>query len=255
MGYIYKVTNKANNKVYIGQTIQPIEKRFLQHLNSAKHNKGNCLMRGYAFHNALNKYGKESFILECLGEYPVEELDAMEIKEIQRHNSLAPNGYNITVGGGGVRGIKFTKESRERCSKHMRRRWDNMSEEDRKAWSEKYRKLFSGVPKSSEHRQKLSEWAKTRTGEKNSFYGKKHTEEVKEHLRKINLGNTFKQGIKVMCEKEGFKKVFDSYSDASYWLIENGFTKSKNRTSVTTTIKESVFTGKKRYGFVWSKIE
>lgn len=137
----------------------------------------------------------------------------------------------------------------------MRRRWDNMSEEDRKAWSEKYRKLFSGVPKSSEHRQKLSEWAKTRTGEKNPFYGKKHTEEVKEHLRKINLGNTFKQGIKVMCEKEGFKKVFDSYSDASYWLIENGFTKSKNRTSVTTTIKESVFTGKKRYGFVWSKIE
>ena len=28
---IYKITNRLNGKVYIGQTIQPIEKRFMQH--------------------------------------------------------------------------------------------------------------------------------------------------------------------------------------------------------------------------------
>ena len=28
MGHIYKITNTLNNKVYIGQTIKPVEKRF-----------------------------------------------------------------------------------------------------------------------------------------------------------------------------------------------------------------------------------
>ncbi|MBR1647770.1 MAG: GIY-YIG nuclease family protein [Selenomonadaceae bacterium] len=30
---IYKITNRLNNKPYVGQTRQPIEKRFMQHLN------------------------------------------------------------------------------------------------------------------------------------------------------------------------------------------------------------------------------
>ena len=30
-GYIYKITNKINNKVYIGQTIQKPMERFYQH--------------------------------------------------------------------------------------------------------------------------------------------------------------------------------------------------------------------------------
>ena len=28
MGYIYKITNTLNNKVYIGQTVKTVEKRF-----------------------------------------------------------------------------------------------------------------------------------------------------------------------------------------------------------------------------------
>lgn len=28
MGHIYKITNQINQKVYIGQTIKPVEKRF-----------------------------------------------------------------------------------------------------------------------------------------------------------------------------------------------------------------------------------
>lgn len=35
MGYIYKITNQINNKVYIGQTSRTIEKRWKDHQKSA----------------------------------------------------------------------------------------------------------------------------------------------------------------------------------------------------------------------------
>ena len=38
---IYKISNNVNNKVYIGQTIRPINKRFNRHINDAVNNKLN----------------------------------------------------------------------------------------------------------------------------------------------------------------------------------------------------------------------
>lgn len=35
-GYIYKITNDINDKVYIGKTLLNIEKRFLQHKNDSR---------------------------------------------------------------------------------------------------------------------------------------------------------------------------------------------------------------------------
>ena len=35
MGFIYKITNKLNNKIYIGQTIKTVNKRFQQHKNNS----------------------------------------------------------------------------------------------------------------------------------------------------------------------------------------------------------------------------
>ena len=36
--YIYKITNKINNKIYIGQTIRPVEDRWKRHINDALNN-------------------------------------------------------------------------------------------------------------------------------------------------------------------------------------------------------------------------
>ena len=36
--YIYKITNKINNKMYIGQTIRPVEDRWKRHINDALNN-------------------------------------------------------------------------------------------------------------------------------------------------------------------------------------------------------------------------
>ena len=36
MGFIYKVTNNINQKVYIGQSVFSIEKRFKEHIRDSK---------------------------------------------------------------------------------------------------------------------------------------------------------------------------------------------------------------------------
>ena len=35
MGYIYKITNTLNGKIYIGQTVKSLQKRFTQHKNNS----------------------------------------------------------------------------------------------------------------------------------------------------------------------------------------------------------------------------
>ena len=56
---VYKITNKINGKVYIGQTIRPIEQRYKRHINDAMNNVLNT-----HFARAIRKYGQEIFICE-----------------------------------------------------------------------------------------------------------------------------------------------------------------------------------------------
>ena len=56
MGYIYKITNTVNNKVYIGQTKQDPNKRWRGHKNAIKNGIGCPLLQ-----KAFNKYGADKF--------------------------------------------------------------------------------------------------------------------------------------------------------------------------------------------------
>ena len=89
---IYKITNKINGKVYIGQTTGSIETRWKAHC------KGNS--RCSAILLAIRKYGKENFKIEEIGgANNLSELNYQEWLLIHKNNSLAPNGYNLREGG------------------------------------------------------------------------------------------------------------------------------------------------------------
>ena len=90
-GYIYKITNKVNGKSYIGQTRNSVEFRWRQHYK-AHDNK--------YFHRAIDKYGKENFIVETLEECDIADLDSREIYYIDKYDTFN-NGYNMTKGGSG----------------------------------------------------------------------------------------------------------------------------------------------------------
>ena len=93
MGYIYKIKNDINNKVYIGKTEFDLEKRFKEHIKDSQR-----YYEGRPLYKAMHKYGIEHFKIELL-----EECDNLEERErywIQFYNSYH-YGYNATLGGDG----------------------------------------------------------------------------------------------------------------------------------------------------------
>lgn len=94
MGYIYKITNNINGKVYIGQTIKTVEKRFRQHIN----NSNKPYFSQIILYKAMNKYGIENFSVEKIEEIDNSLLDEREKYWIAYYNSYL-DGYNSTLGG------------------------------------------------------------------------------------------------------------------------------------------------------------
>lgn len=91
---IYKITNKVNGKVYIGQS-KNLENRKLEHFYNMK-------QRNQALYTAMRKYGIENFEFTVLQECDVELLDCLEVYYIGLYNSYLGGGYNMTTGGQGV---------------------------------------------------------------------------------------------------------------------------------------------------------
>ena len=93
-GVVYKITNKVNSTVYVGQTKRTIKERFIEHAKAETH-------LGYA----IRKYGRKKFTIEVIEECETaEQLNEREIFWIAKLNTKAPNGYNYTEGGEGLKG-------------------------------------------------------------------------------------------------------------------------------------------------------
>lgn len=107
-GYIYKITNTINDKIYIGKTIN-LEKRWYQH-RRMKENK--------VLYKAFDKYGIENFTFEEVVNIKSEDketlnfiLDILETFYIKKFDSYN-KGYNCTLGGEGTVGRVVSEENR-----------------------------------------------------------------------------------------------------------------------------------------------
>lgn len=92
---IYKITNKINNKVYIGQS-KDIEKRWKEH-------KFGCFNKNISDYDskknrAFRKYGIDNFCFEVIELLDELLLDEREKYWIQYYDSVN-NGYNTSYGG------------------------------------------------------------------------------------------------------------------------------------------------------------
>lgn len=105
LGKIYKITNKINGKIYIGQTTKTLEERF------QKHCWGTTIKDKYhlnmAIKKAIKKYGKENFTIELIEEVELDKLDEREVYWISFYNSYY-KGYNCTLGGQNGATIKYS---------------------------------------------------------------------------------------------------------------------------------------------------
>lgn len=120
---IYLITNIINKKVYIGTTKKKYgnipygyKKRFKKHIDNALSKTRNTECP--KLYNAINKYGKESFIIELLEECLLENRAILEKQYIAKYNSTDDKyGYNISLGGDG-RSVALVDENiRNKISK------------------------------------------------------------------------------------------------------------------------------------------
>lgn len=149
-GYIYKITNKINGRIYIGQTTNSFKRRYAGNLPERTGNK--------ELRADIEKYGIEHFdiIEEYEIAYSAEELDALEAKYILEFDTVNPeHGYNRREGG--LHG-KYTDRAKEELSI-----------------------AHKGYVMPETQKQKISEALK---GEKSYLYGKGKTTEVKEKISK-----------------------------------------------------------------------
>ena len=179
-GIIYCAISPSNKKYY-GYSIN-FEQRKRWHYRDAIIKNG----INY-FHKALRKYGFENFIWNIIEEHEREtkiELHGIlcerEIYWILKDKTYLPEfGYNMTKGGDGVLGYKFTKEQYKKVCKFNKQLTDKQK----------------NIPRTKETKDKMSLAKKGKTykeiyGEKaeemkDKRRNQKHTEEEEKENRKL----------------------------------------------------------------------
>ena len=188
-GVIYKLTNRLNDKVYIGQTIN-LKRRLAHHLYASKsieHANGK-----YPISLAIAKFGFEAFDCTILWKSKIsedkeaikKELDEKERYFIKEYDSVN-KGYNQTYGGGGLLGYTLPPESLEKV------RQGNLGKKLPEWLKEENIKRFAEFRKDPKFLAMLS---KRMTGVNNPMYGK-HLKGKDSHMYGKHLSKETKKKI------------------------------------------------------------
>ena len=150
--YIYLVTNLLNGKMYVGQTIESVERRWQGHLSHARMGHRNRL------YQAIRKYGPEAFIVEqllkCQDVNQLNEMEKAWIILLGTYDYKA--GYNMTFGGDGHQG-PHTEETKRKIGEAHKGQSCPQSTKDA------VRKAHRGKPKPLAQRQKMAaSWTDSR---------------------------------------------------------------------------------------------
>ena len=202
VGYIYKIRNKINQKVYIGQTINSVNRRISCHFKPYSSKSMNIS-------KAVQKYGRINFGWEILAEITattkVELLDYLnraEIFYIAAYKSTDKNfGYNISKGGNNS---EVSDETRLKISESKRGAKNpnygkKLSEETKNKIQ--LTKKINGTGKHTEA-TKLKASIRMR-GELNPNYGKRYTDEERREasIRLIGRSHTIKSKVLMSIRK------------------------------------------------------
>jgi len=93
-GTIYMIENLVNGKVYVGQTVNSVKRRWQAHRSMLKRNNHD----NFYLQNAWNKYGEDSFVFKVICESDINSLDDIEINLIDKFRKLN-KCYNLESGG------------------------------------------------------------------------------------------------------------------------------------------------------------
>lgn len=177
MGFIYIITNKITQKIYIGKNtyckdLKSLIDRYRSELKYSKTNTNRYIIR------SMRHYGMDNFQFDIVEDGIMDgDINDRERYYIQLLKSNdVHNGYNLTVGGDGVNGLKWRQESRD---------------------------LMSRIKKG------------LNAGEKNYFFGKTHT--VESRVKIIESNKRRKGGHHRLLTDEEKKVLSDSHKGQVAW--------------------------------------
>ena len=227
MGYIYKITNIKNNKIYIGQTIKerPTD-RYSQHRYLARHQEQE---KGTSYlHRAMANH-LDDFTFEIIEQLPNNQLNEREQYWIQYYDCLIPKGYNITKGGDGSQGYSRPQSLEEREKRKQSNKQfyldhpealQQRSERTKNLWqNDEYRKKVT-----ESNRKFYQEHPDMFKGENNPFYGKHHDEAALKKIhkaaekRKIKIAQLDKDTLEVIKIYDGVKDAERALNVSHGWL-------------------------------------
>lgn len=144
---IYCITNTNDGKVYIGQTVKRVERRWHEHVKLAFQDAQ------FHLHRAIRSSGVDAFEVKVLIDNiaTFEEACQHEVRLIAELEAFGPEGYNMTIGGDGIVGKAVSIETRQKMSKAAKRRAPPSAENLAKRSAS-----MKGRPKSAETRKKMS---------------------------------------------------------------------------------------------------
>jgi hypothetical protein len=212
---IYKITNKIDDKIYIG-------KHQTNNLDDGYMGSGKILRR------AQSKHGLENFMKKILHVFDTEEeMNAKEKELVTEEFCLREDTYNLCVGGQGG----FSYLNRNGLNLYGRNGNDGYGAENLRAASKRHRERFTRDPEYAfQYKEAIRAGVKAhyeRNGGVGTFRGKIHTEETKRLI-----------GVKNSKAQQGSKNS----QFGSVW-ITNG-TENKKIKSVDL-IPEGWFKGRK----------
>ena len=257
-GYIYKIINKINGKFYIGSTVN-FEKRKRKHLNELNNNKHHNIFLQRAFKKyGIDSFDFSYKEKEFNNIKELHLLEERYINYCWSSGKLY-NVSKKSSGGDLISYHPNNKQFRELQSKLLKERYSNMSAEEKKKmsenlkgdknpnfgnrWSDEQRlkasermkrekkslfydykgKTFEeifGEEKTKMIKERISKSSSKRIGEKNSFYGKHHSDETKKILSEK------RKGVKpINCKKVMFNDIiYESAMECSKKLNINYLT-------------------------------
>jgi group I intron endonuclease len=226
MGYIYLVTNKINNKKYVGQTLRTdINTRWKYHKSNDKRYVGQIL------HNAYKKYGNSNFEYKIICICFDEDTNKYEKEYISKFNTIYPNGYNLLEGGNNKKHNEYTKKiiSSKLKGKNHPNYGKKLKEQHVLNIQKSLEKENIFIEKKLIGRPQ-NEYTKTKIKEKINEYYKNTT---KFHIKQYDLNNNL-------------LNTYYSYSEAS--------TKANINKSYLKRVVNSETLNNTAKGFIWEKI-
>lgn len=195
---IYSVLCAKTGKEYVGLTRQKISTRWKGHLSSARSGKGSFL------HRVIRRHGAESFIVsEITRITSYDEAVEAERNAIATRGTLAPGGYNLTIGGDGAIGGLRSSATKKKIADTLRRlgvkpsdRAHARSREAWKArggWSQEERERMSERMMGQPDRRTPAGVSRTVAGAKAAMTGQKKSPEHRAAISAARKGMKFSE--------------------------------------------------------------